>query len=204
MLTLSKEREISPRPLDLDAIPRGRKPDPLSLYGLYFHFGKNVDAVATFLDVTRTYIYVTMKEYGFDQVLPLRGRRHLPVTHESPPIAVSDHGLLQQYVQAHYSWRAAADGLGVSNARVFLRLAKAIGNGESVVRCFIEVQRRMVKTGTLTDHHVAAVVIAHNYDVKGASHYLGIPAEEVRIRAQRSPFITVILNGGLPRNGGLQ
>lgn len=178
---------------------RGKLPSsPDAFKAVYFHCGKHIDKVAQFFDVSRMSVYNAIERWGLTEELPIRSRRAngtLVPPRGGKPATVSLDQLAQLYVHHRYNWSAVANGVGRTVAGVFARVSNALASGnESVLKCLIEVQRQMVVAATITDSHIAAVILAHQFDLKRSAAFLAMTPDEVvaRVRTfnpQQSPMI---------------
>lgn len=170
----------------------GRMPTSPDIFrAVYLHCGSHVERVAEFLDVSRMSVYNAIDRWGLATEFPIRSRRangsgpHAISGGERPPWVSLDE-LAFLYVEHRYNWRAVADAIGRSASGIFARIHHAlVSQSESVLRFLIEVQRHIVESTAITDKHIAAIIIAHRFDLKRTAAFLSMTPEEVvaRVRA---------------------
>lgn len=156
---------------------------------VYLHCGSHVGRVAEFLDVSRMSVYNAIDRWGLATEFPIRSRRangsgsHPVSSGERRPL-VSLDDLARLYVEHRYNWSAVADAVGRSPAGIFARIHHALVKQDgSILRFLIEVQRHIVEASAITDQHIVAVVIAHQFDLKRAAAFLSMTLEEVTVRS---------------------
>lgn len=169
---------------------------PYVLKAVYFQCGGHVDRVAEFFGVTRQAVYLAFERLGLSTELPIRSRRESAASGEIVrPLRVTLDELAELYVAHRYNWKSVADAIGRAPQGIYAKISNALVAGElSILRFLIEVQRRIVVGTTISDNHIASIIIAHRFDLKRSAAFLAMTPDEVvaRVRAfnpKQSPLV---------------
>lgn len=168
--------------------------DPSTLLGLYIDAGRSAHQLAKALGVSPQTVYDALEAAGLAQLYEGRLQRPDQAVVRSPVHHfVSNNDLARLYVELGYNWHRVAGHVGHSYANIYLRINKALqGPLSDFLRCLVEVKRGVAMGAALTDHHLAAAVVAHDFNVDRAALFLGMVTrtlqERVRAAGPESPL----------------